>query len=98
MDTKNFGAGFFGRMPFAGGMNDLFEKWESMSDAEKLEMMNKHIELAKEFKNGFSVEAIDKRCKDWLEKSQEEKEALLKEKMEMHSHCRGGHHHFGHFR
>ena len=86
MRTGNcgMGLGFFGRMPFAAeGRKELFEKWSKMTDAEKVEFMNKRMEAfnnEKFFDERFSVTAMDKRAEEWLKKTPEEKEAFINEK------------------
>lgn len=96
MMTRGFGMGFFGRMPFGEGQENIFEKWDAMSDAEKLEVMNKRMEQFKECRDGiFSVEQIDKRCREWLDRSPEEKEAFMKEHEKMHKQFRMDGHPFG---
>ncbi len=87
MMTRDFGMGFFGRIPFGQDVRkELFEKWSTMTDQEKLEFMNKHMEAMndrEQEKREFSVAAIDQRCEEWMKKTPEEKEAFIKDRKEM---------------
>lgn len=110
MMTRDFGMGFFGRIPFGtDARKEMFEKWSKMTDEAKLECMNKRMD---DMHNGkhegfcgkreFTVEAIDKRCEEWMKKTPEEKEASIKEKKEMmekfHEHFHSHAHFFAHGR
>ena len=102
MRTRDFGMGFFGRMHFgADARKEMFDKWSTMTDEEKLALMNRHMEAMngdEHCKREFSVAAIDQRCEEWMKKTQDEKEAFIKEHKEMMNHFRehaGG---FGHGR
>ncbi|WP_200814373.1 hypothetical protein [Parabacteroides sp. Marseille-P3160] len=87
MTARDFGMGFFGRIPFgADARKDFFAKWTKMTDAEKVEFMDKRIEAIHNGHCGrreFSVAAIDQRCEEWMKKTSEEKEAFVKEQQEM---------------
>lgn len=106
MMTRDFGMGFFGIMPF--GMDerkDFFEKWSKMTNEEKVESMNKRMESMNNGEHGtfcgkreFTVEAIDKRCEEWLKKMLEEKAALVKEREEMMNKFHEHVHSFAHGR
>jgi len=104
MQTRDFGMGFFGRMPFGAesreAMHRIFaEKWSAMTDEEKLKFMNSKMEAFKNGEHGhgpfgkreFSVEAIDKRCEEWMKMTPEEKEAFVKERKEAFQHKHSGH-------
>lgn len=92
--------GFMGR----GFGHHFADKWEQMSKDEKTEFLNKRSECfdrGGEFKN-FSAQnpqeliaAIDGRCEEWMKKSQEEKEAAVKERFEHLEEMRGGFGRFG---
>ena len=101
MNTRDFGMGFFRKMPFAmQERKELFEKWSKMTDAEKVEFMNKRMEIFNSenpegenfFKERhFSVAAMDSRAEKWLKKTPEEKEAFIKERKEaIKNRCGGG--------
>lgn len=81
MRTKGFGMGFFGRNFFDKEARKEFkEKWERMTDSEKLELINKRMEHFDKDEDFFSVEAIDSRCEKWMKMTQEEKTAFVEEK------------------
>ena len=94
MGIRNFGMGFFGRTPFAMRdrkelLKELFDKWSKMTDAEKIEFMNKRMEVFNSQDQreenffdrwNFSVADMDSRAEEWLKKTPEEKEALIKER------------------
>lgn len=99
MTTKNFGMGFFGRNTFdKEARKKIQENWAKMSDSEKLNLMNKKVENMG--KDHFSVEAIDARCEEWMNKTPEEKQAFVDEKKEAFMDRKAcmahfqGHHHF----
>lgn len=84
-------------------MKKLIENWDTMSDIEKLNMMDARMNAIKEHKEKhkkmFTVEAFDQRCANWMSKTPEEKatfvEEFKKHAEEHHGH-RGGH--FAHCR
>lgn len=81
--TRGFGMGFFGRNPFDKDARTKFkEEWSKMSDAEKLELMNKRMATFGEHEERFSVEAIDDHCEKWMKMTREEKEAFIRERKE----------------
>ena len=89
MSKENFRMGFFGRMPFTmEKRKELFEKWSTMTDAEKVEFMNKRMEdfnnrnreCENFFDERFTVAGRDRRAEEWLKKTPEEKEAFINEK------------------
>ena len=103
MMTKDFMTGFFGRRGFGMDAHKQFcEEWSKMTDEEKLEFMNKHVNAMAEGEHGgfgfsgkkeFSVENIDARCEEWLKKSPEEKTEVLKRHEEAFGErfsCMGG--------
>lgn len=95
--------GFFGRMPFGTDeRTDFFEKWSTMTDEEKVDLMNKRMETMNNGgcggffgKREFTMEAVDQRCEEWLKKTAEEKGACIKERQEMMKHFHN--HAHGHF-
>ncbi len=99
MTTRGFGMGFFGRDPFNKEAKIKFkEEWSKMTDAEKLEFMNKRMEGFDKHEDRFSVEAIDARCEAWMKMTNEEKQAFVEEKkkaFESRMHAMHGHGHFG---
>lgn len=107
MMTKDiFGRGFFGGKHFdLKNRQKFIEEWETMSDNEKLDNINKRIEAFKEGKDHergcLSVEHIDAHCEEWMNKTPEEKVQFveyLKQKFEKHQAMMKGcffHHGFG---
>lgn len=97
MMTRGFEMGIFGKGTFNSDRIKKFQdKWTKMSDAEKLEFMNKKIEQIS--KDPFSVEAIDERREQWLRLTPAEKEDLIKERKEAMEHHAEAHHLKGRFR
>ncbi len=100
MMLRDFGMGFFGRMPFGSDpRKELFEKWSAMTPEEKVEFMDKRMEALNNGKREaggffgqreFTVASIDQRCEEWLKKTPEEKEAFIKERKEMMNKRFGG--------
>ncbi|HKJ81898.1 MAG TPA: hypothetical protein VJ954_07735 [Ignavibacteriaceae bacterium] len=93
MRTGNFGmGGFFGRMPFGFGHEDIREKWSEMTEDEKksfveeqVNLMNEHGFGNNEFFSGrgkVTIEDMDKRCEEWQNKSPEEKADFVKQRNE----------------
>jgi hypothetical protein len=71
----------FGPFSFHQGMREKFkEKWDGMSDEEKLGFMNKRMEGTEEDRTSFFIDMVDEKCEKWMQKSTEEKEAFLREK------------------
>lgn len=82
---KDFGMGFFGRRMFGSErMKDFREKWDQMSDSEKLEFMDKKMECFSKYEDPFTVEAIDARCKQWMKMTPEEKEKWVTARKNAH--------------
>ena len=78
MMTKDFGIGFLVRNPFNKEARKQFqEKWSSMTDNEKLELMNKKVASMEH--DRFSVEAINAHCEEWMKMTPEEKQAFVNE-------------------
>lgn len=87
MMTRDFNMGFFGRKGFGHDARTKFrEEWMKMSDSERVDFINKKMEMmekAEKFRDGFcrhgemSVEAIDARCKEWMDKTPEAKEEFV---------------------
>ena len=104
---KDFlGMGFFGGKHFeSDDRKRFFEEWDSMEDSEKLEIINKRIEDFKEGKKCreemISVEHIDAHCKEWMDKTPEEKakfvEDLKKSFEERHAMMKEWKQRFGHY-
>lgn len=89
MTTRNFGMGFFGRPE---DRKKFREAWSKMTDSEKLEMMNRRMEMMDNPESRFSVEALDARCEEWMKKTPEEKETFVnewKEKVQNRKECMG---------
>lgn len=81
MTTRDFKAGFFGRIPFdKEARKQMKEEWTKMTDSEKLEFANKRMETFDNFEDRFSVEAIDNSCEQWLKMTPEEKQAFVDER------------------
>ncbi len=97
METRGFGMGHFGRNPFDKDARKKFkEEWSKMTDAEKLEIMNKRMEGFDNHEDHFSIEAIDARCEKWVKMTDEEKQAFVDErKKAFESRMHGMHGHFG---
>ena len=78
--TRDF-RGFFGNNPFdKESRSKMKEQWSKMTDAEKLEFMNKRMEGCENHGDHFSVEAIDARCQKWMNMTSEEKEEFVAER------------------
>ena len=96
MRTIDFETGFFGRKLFNMNARKQFQtKWSEMTDAEKLEFANKQVERM--CKDPLSVEAIDARCKKWMEMTPEERESFLKRRKYMIGKTFGRHAFHRHF-
>lgn len=85
MTRDFFNKGFFGNRHFdMDDKNKLVEEWDKMPDNEKLQIINERMKAFKEGKGCkrefISVEQIDARCEEWMNKTAEEKTAFV-EKM-----------------
>jgi hypothetical protein len=90
MKTIDLETRFFGRKFFSMNARKQFqEEWSKMTDAEKLKLMNKKVEGM--CKDPLSVEAIDARCKKWMEMTSEEKDSFLKKRKDMIGNLFGRH-------
>lgn len=98
MKINTCGSEFFGRHLFNKESRQQFkEKWNKMTDQEKIEFMNKRIEACDEHEDRFSVEAMDARCEKWMNMTTEEKEQFLNErKQAFHERSHGMHPFFRH--
>lgn len=96
--TRDFGMGFFGRNPFDKDARKKFkEEWSKITDAEKLELMNKRMNAHDNCDDRFSVDAINARCEEWMKMSAEEKQAFVEERKKMfEDRMSGMHGFFGH--
>ena len=83
---KIFGNGdFHGRMPFDA--ENIRQKWSAMTDEDKKKFVEKQVQFFDEHFSGsekgyhrcgsFTVENMDRRCEEWLKKSEEEKKAFI---------------------
>ncbi len=80
MRTSNgFGMGFFGGHPFDQEAGKQFrEKWQHMTDSEKLEFANERFGSIGG--DRFSVEKLDELCDKWTKMSAAEKQAFVDER------------------
>jgi len=88
---KDFGMSFFGRRHFGceermDARKKFREEWNKMTDSEKIDFMNKKMEMMDEMENRmkefhnkdrFTVESMDERCLEWMKKTPQEKEEFM---------------------
>lgn len=98
METNNWGmGGFFGRIPFGFGHEDIRAQWSKMTDEEKKvaveERINRMNELFTENSDSstrggkITMEEMDKRCEEWQTLSAEEKKAFVTKRNQWAEHA-----------
>lgn len=98
MRTSMCEHGFFEGHRFTKESKQQFkERWNKMTDQEKIEFINEKIDRFEEHEDRFSIKSIDARCERWMNMTTQEKEEFIDEhKKKFHHRMQAMHPFLGH--